>query len=171
MTYDDLITGLRDALRQKGGKALAHAIGEKYSTALIDEFQDTDPAQCEIFLTIFRSKDHRLFLIGDPKQAIYGFRGATYSPTSRHLEFPDRQFTLVTNWRSERAASHKEMNALFAQAEAPFIFHSRSNTIGPLATETDCRGLKERWRPSEPCVSGCSNRRGEPNRVKPGESY
>ena len=76
VTYDDLITGLRDALRQEGTSTLARAIGDNYSAALIDEFQDTDPAQYEIFRTIFGSKEHRLFLIGDPKQAIYGFRGA-----------------------------------------------------------------------------------------------
>ena len=121
VTYDDLITGLRDALRQKGGKALAHAIGEKYSTALIDEFQDTDPAQYEIFRTIFRSKDHRLFLIGDPKQAIYGFRGADIFTYFEASGISDRQFTLVTNWRSEERLL-AGMNALFAQAEAPFIF-------------------------------------------------
>jgi exodeoxyribonuclease V beta subunit len=121
VTYDDLIIGLRDALRQKGGKALARAIREKYSTALIDEFQDTDPAQYEIFRSIFGSKDHRLFLIGDPKQAIYGFRGAdifTYFDASK---IADRKFTLVTSWRSEERLL-AGINALFTQTEAPFIF-------------------------------------------------
>jgi exodeoxyribonuclease V beta subunit len=121
VTYDDLISGLRDALRQKEGKALAKAIGAKYSTALIDEFQDTDPAQYEIFQTIFRSQDHRLFFIGDPKQAIYGFRGAdvfTYLDAAR---IADRKFTLVTNWRSE-APLLAAINGLFAQTREPFIF-------------------------------------------------
>jgi exodeoxyribonuclease V beta subunit len=121
VNYDDLITGLRDALRQKGGKALAHAIGKMYSTALIDEFQDTDPAQYDIFRSIFGAKEHRLFLIGDPKQAIYGFRGAdifTYFDASK---IADRKFTLVTNWRSEERLLGG-INALFVQAEAPFIF-------------------------------------------------
>ena len=121
VTYDDLISGLRDALRQKEGNALAQAIGAKYSTALIDEFQDTDPAQYEIFRTIFRSKDHRLFFIGDPKQAIYGFRGAdvfTYLDAAR---IADRKFTLVTNWRSE-APLLAAINGLFAQTREPFLF-------------------------------------------------
>jgi exodeoxyribonuclease V beta subunit len=121
VTYDDLISGLRDALRQKEGNALARAIGAKYSTALIDEFQDTDPAQYEIFRTIFRSKDHRLFFIGDPKQAIYGFRGAdvfTYLDAARSA---DRKFTLVTNWRSE-APLLEAINGLFARTKEPFIF-------------------------------------------------
>jgi len=121
VTYDDLITGLRDALRREEGKALARAIGGKFSAALIDEFQDTDPAQYEIFRSIFGGKEHCLFFIGDPKQAIYGFRGAdlfTYFDASR---IADRKFTLVTNWRSEERLL-AGINALFTQADAPFIF-------------------------------------------------
>lgn len=120
VTYDDLITGLRDALRQREGKALARAIRGKYSTALIDEFQDTDPAQYEIFRTIFQSKDHRLFFIGDPKQAVYSFRGAdvfTYFDAAR---IADRKFTLTTNWRSEEPLL-TAINGLFAQTEEPFL--------------------------------------------------
>ncbi|HEV2840011.1 MAG TPA: exodeoxyribonuclease V subunit beta [Chthoniobacterales bacterium] len=121
VTYDDLITGLRDALRQEGGSALARAIGDKYSAALIDEFQDTDPAQYEIFRTIFRSKNHRLFLIGDPKQAIYGFRGADVFTYFEAAAIADRTFTLTTNWRSE-APLLAATNGLFRQTGQPFIF-------------------------------------------------
>jgi exodeoxyribonuclease V beta subunit len=121
VTYDDLITGLRDALRQEGGGMLARAIGEKYSAALIDEFQDTDPAQYEIFRTIFGSKEHRLFLIGDPKQAIYGFRGADVFTYFQANTIADRTFTLTTNWRSE-APLLSAINRLFLQTEQPFIF-------------------------------------------------
>lgn len=120
VTYDDLITGLRDALRQ-GGSTLARTIGEKYSAALIDEFQDTDPAQYEIFRTIFGSKEHRLFLIGDPKQAIYGFRGADLFTYFQANKIADRTFTLTTNWRSE-APLLAAINRLFLQTEQPFIF-------------------------------------------------
>jgi len=121
VTYDDLITGLRDALRRKEGKALARAIGEKYSTALIDEFQDTDPAQYEIFRTIFRSKEHRLFFIGDPKQAIYGFRGADIFTYFEAASLAGRKFTLTTNWRSEEPLL-AAINGLFVQTKEPFIF-------------------------------------------------
>jgi exodeoxyribonuclease V beta subunit len=120
VTYDDLITGLRDALRQKEGTVLARAIGEKYSTALIDEFQDTDPAQYEIFRTVFRSKDHRLFFIGDPKQAIYGFRGADVFTYLDAAKIADRKFTLTTNWRSEKSLL-AAINGLFVQAKDPFV--------------------------------------------------
>jgi exodeoxyribonuclease V beta subunit len=52
-------------------------VRRKYRVALIDESQDTDPLQWKIFQRVFAaSQDHWLYLIGDPKQAIYGFRGA-----------------------------------------------------------------------------------------------
>ncbi len=121
VTYDDLITGLRDALRQEGGSTLAAAIGGKYSAALIDEFQDTDPAQYEIFRTIFGSKEHRLFLIGDPRQAIYGFRGADVFTYFQANTIADQAFTLTTNWRAE-APLLAAINRLFLQTEQPFIF-------------------------------------------------
>jgi exodeoxyribonuclease V beta subunit len=121
VTYDDLISGLRDALRQESGARLARAIGDKYSAALIDEFQDTDPAQYEIFRRIFGSKDHRLFLIGDPKQAIYGFRGADVFTYFQANTIADQTFTLTTNWRSE-APLLAAINRLFLQTEQPFIF-------------------------------------------------
>jgi exodeoxyribonuclease V beta subunit len=121
VTYDDLITSLRDALRGKEGQALARAIRRKYSTALIDEFQDTDPAQYEIFRAIFRSKDHRLFFIGDPKQAVYGFRGADVFTYFEAAKIADRKFTLVTNWRSEEPLL-AAINGLFTQAKEPFVF-------------------------------------------------
>jgi exodeoxyribonuclease V beta subunit len=121
VTYDDLITSLRDALRGREGQALARAIRKKYSTALIDEFQDTDPAQYEIFRTIFRSNNHRLFFIGDPKQPIYGFRGADVFTYFEAAKIADRTFTLVTNWRSEEPLL-AAVNALFVQTKEPFIF-------------------------------------------------
>ncbi len=153
VTYDDLITGLRDALRQEGGSALARAIGDKYSAALIDEFQDTDPAQYEIFRTIFRSKDHRLFLIGDPKQAIYGFRGADVFTYFEAATIADRTFTLTTNWRSE-APLLAAINGLFLQTEQPFIFpeiqyhevHApKKPIVRPLTNSGDAR---------QRCISG-----------------
>ena len=120
VTYDDLITGLRDALRGEGGGNLAGTIGERYSAAMIDEFQDTDPAQYEIFQKIFRTANHRLFFIGDPKQAIYGFRGADVFTYFEAAEIATRKFTLTTNWRSEEPLL-TAVNALFLQANDPFV--------------------------------------------------
>ena len=126
VTYDDLIIDLRNALKQKGGQALARAIGDKYSTALIDEFQDTDPAQYEIFRTIFGSKAHRLFFIGDPKQAVYGFRGADVFTYFKAAAVADRKFTLTTSWRSEKPLL-AAINGLFNSNTGPL--HSGADSI------------------------------------------
>jgi exodeoxyribonuclease V beta subunit len=68
------------ALQSDSGERLAAVIREQFPVALIDEFQDTDPVQYRIFESIYRIEDNSpdtgLFLIGDPKQAIYAFRGA-----------------------------------------------------------------------------------------------
>ena len=77
--FSQLLEGL-----DPGGKAstpLLEAVGERYGAALIDEFQDTDPIQWRILSRAFQPHRHRLVMVGDPKQAIYRFRGgelATY---------------------------------------------------------------------------------------------
>ena len=168
VTYDDLITGLRDALRQNGGSTLARAIGDKYSAALIDEFQDTDPAQYEIFRTIFGSKDHRLFLIGDPKQAIYGFRGADVFTYFQANTIADRTFTLTTNWRSE-APLLTAINRLFLQTEQPFIFpeiqyhqvHAPKKPLVRPLTKTDDAAAALRFRLVTPAEDQAGSSRFE----------
>lgn len=72
-TYDDLIDGVAAALDGPQGEPLAEALRRQYAFALVDEFQDTDPRQWAIFERVFAAG--ALFLIGDPKQAIYRFRG------------------------------------------------------------------------------------------------
>jgi exodeoxyribonuclease V beta subunit len=72
-TYDDLIEGVATALDGPQGEQLAEELRRQYAFALVDEFQDTDPRQWAIFERVFA--DRALFLIGDPKQAIYRFRG------------------------------------------------------------------------------------------------
>ena len=78
-TYDDMIDGVADALAGDHGAALVSALRAQYRVALVDEFQDTDPRQWSIFRAVFGvphgGEPAALFLIGDPKQAIYGFRG------------------------------------------------------------------------------------------------
>jgi exodeoxyribonuclease V beta subunit len=83
ITQDGLILTLRDALRSPGKATLAQRLRDQYTVALIDESQDTDSRQFEIFKNVFIGfdgektlPDHHLIMIGDPKQAIYGFRGA-----------------------------------------------------------------------------------------------
>lgn len=91
ITFDDLLLDLRRALTKGDEAARARvlaAIHGEYAAALIDEFQDTDPVQYEIFSTIFGG-DRPLFLVGDPKQAIYGFRSGdifTYRAAADKVE-------------------------------------------------------------------------------------
>lgn len=76
-SYDDLLVDLHDALGQRRqGEALIELLRRRYSAALIDEFQDTDPVQYAIFRRIYAGTGKPVFLVGDPKQAIYSFRGA-----------------------------------------------------------------------------------------------
>ncbi len=119
--FDDLLLKLHQALHGAAGHALARNIRNRYKAALIDEFQDTDPVQYAIFKQIFSSKESVLFLIGDPKQAIYGFRGAdifAYMDAAGHSE---NRYTLKENWRSEPGLI-AAVNALFGHARSPFIY-------------------------------------------------
>ena len=76
MTYDDLLTRLSDTLEGEGGAVAAARLRDRYRVVLVDEFQDTDPVQWRIMQTAFGDGETTLVLIGDPKQAIYAFRGA-----------------------------------------------------------------------------------------------
>ena len=79
LDYDDLLRSVWRALLSPQGPSLAAALRDRYRYALIDEFQDTDPLQWKIFKRVFvdgPSSAHGLYIIGDPKQAIYTFRGA-----------------------------------------------------------------------------------------------
>src|SRR5262249_49024667 len=75
-SYDDLLLGLRRALEGAGGDALGERLRMRWVAALVDEFQDTDPAQYAIVGRIWGRGSQPVFLVGDPKQAIYRFRGA-----------------------------------------------------------------------------------------------
>jgi exodeoxyribonuclease V beta subunit len=120
-TFDDLLVKLYDALEGKGGGELATAIGRKYRAALIDEFQDTDPVQYAIFRSIFGRGGSILFLVGDPKQSIYGFRGADIFAYMEAAEKVRCRYTLAENWRSEPRLI-EAVNALFSNPEHPFVF-------------------------------------------------
>ena len=75
-TYQSLLSDVAVALRAPGGTRLADSLAARFPAVLIDEFQDTDPLQFDIFRTAFGNGRSRLWMVGDPKQAIYGFRGA-----------------------------------------------------------------------------------------------
>jgi exodeoxyribonuclease V beta subunit len=120
-TFDDLLLKLQSALEGRGGRDLAIAIRRKYRAALIDEFQDTDPVQYTIFQSIFGRGGSILFLVGDPKQSIYGFRGADIFAYMEAVETVDSRYTLLENWRSEPGLI-KSINALFGNVEPAFVY-------------------------------------------------
>jgi exodeoxyribonuclease V beta subunit len=119
--FDDLLTRLHGALAGADGPDLTAVLRRQYVAALIDEFQDTDPLQYDIFSRVFTGPENYLFLIGDPKQAIYGFRGAdifTYLRASQHSQ---QTYTLKENWRSE-ASLVRSVNTVFSASARPFVF-------------------------------------------------
>lgn len=139
LTADDLLRLLSQALSSDFGEILAEQIRTLYPVAMIDEFQDTDPIQYGIFNKIYpqnntddtaedtvaESSQHALIMIGDPKQAIYAFRGAdifTYIKAKRELADTQR-FTLDKNWRSHSRLI-AAVNTLFTSHTAPFVFNA-----------------------------------------------
>jgi exodeoxyribonuclease V beta subunit len=120
-TFDDLLLRLEAALAGKGGTDLAASIRRKYRAALIDEFQDTDPVQYAIFQKIFGETGGVLFLVGDPKQSIYGFRGADIFAYMEAADRVNSRYTLAENWRSEPLLV-QAVNALFSSSDRPFLF-------------------------------------------------
>ncbi len=122
--YDDLLYNVLDALKQdtKGGKnALSKAVRQKYKAALVDEFQDTDFVQYDIFTRLFSLKENGLFMIGDPKQAIYGFRGADIFSYMKAASSADDKYTLFENWRSKPGLI-TAVNTIFSNVKLPFVF-------------------------------------------------
>ncbi len=144
MGFDDMLLRLDAALQSEGGERLATLIREQFPVALIDEFQDTDPVQYRIFESIYRIEDNHpdtgLFLIGDPKQAIYAFRGADiYTYLRARQATTGRLHTLGTNFRSshgmvtavnhvfERAESREQGRGAFCFARKPAKTRYRSS--------------------------------------------
>lgn len=122
ISTDDLLSHSQAALHGASGQALAQQLRKRYPIALIDEFQDTDPLQYDIFRRVYDQEDGcGLWMIGDPKQAIYSFRGADiFAYIQARRDTPER-YTLDTNWRSTTAMI-KAVNCLFGGADKPFIF-------------------------------------------------
>ncbi len=119
--YDDLLLLLDRALCGSDADNLAAIVRNKFKAALIDEFQDTDSIQYAIFEKIFGQEKSTLFLIGDPKQAIYGFRGADIFTYMGAAKRASEHFTLGENWRSEPSLI-AAVNTIFSHARVPFVY-------------------------------------------------
>ncbi|HTJ97790.1 MAG TPA: UvrD-helicase domain-containing protein [Rhodocyclaceae bacterium] len=149
-SFDDLLLDLHAALQSEGGPLLAEALRQRYAAALIDEFQDTDPLQYEIFAQIFSPQpvvetvaavpvasgqtlslfdevapasapqSGLLIFVGDPKQAIYSFRGADLRAYMQARQQAGDPLVLNTNRRST-AELIAVVNTLFGQSPRPFL--------------------------------------------------
>ena len=134
ISYDDIIRDFDAALRKDD--SLAEMIRTHYQAVFVDEFQDTDRLQYRIFDKCFPKGCPNLFyMIGDPKQAIYGFRGADIYTYLQAKSTSDDQFTLTKNFRSspgmieavnrmfsdgDLQETH-ETNGVFLQKDIPFV--------------------------------------------------
>ncbi len=101
LSYDDLLSRLADAL-EHGDRAACERMRARWDVVLVDEFQDTDPVQWRVFDRAFTGAA-AMVLIGDPKQAIYAFRGGDVATYTRARSAAHRHATLGVNRRSDAA--------------------------------------------------------------------
>ena len=121
-SFNDLLTRVNNHI-QGNNSPLLSKIQKQFSAALIDEFQDTDSVQYSIFKKVFIDGGRPLFIVGDPKQAIYGFRGGdifTYRKAKDYIRKTGEVFTLDKNWRSSPNMVNA-INALFGKREEHYI--------------------------------------------------
>ncbi|SEM17069.1 exodeoxyribonuclease V subunit beta [Halomonas daqiaonensis] len=155
MGPNELLTHLDRALAGPSGEALAAQIHRQFPVALVDEFQDTDPVQYRIFDRVYRladnarghSRENGIFLIGDPKQAIYAFRGADiYTYLQARRDTAGRHVTLGTNYRSS-SAMVAAVNRCFEFAEAhpdgAFLFKQGDGTNPVPFVSVKAKGRKD----------------------------
>ncbi|WP_029684438.1 exodeoxyribonuclease V subunit beta [Tatumella saanichensis] len=140
LSFDDLLSRFDHALGQQAGQALAASVRQRYPVAMIDEFQDTDPLQYRIFRAIYRQQpETAMLLIGDPKQAIYAFRGADIFTYIGARNDVSAHYTLGTNWRSSPSMVNS-VNRLFSGSQNPFIF--QQIPFLPVASATKNQSLR-----------------------------
>ncbi|ENO74513.1 UvrD-helicase domain-containing protein, partial [Thauera sp. 63] len=122
ISFDDILWNAHQALHSGAQPWLAAALHARYPVALIDEFQDTDPLQFGIFDRIYRAEGRHgsLFLVGDPKQAIYSFRSADLFTYFAARDRTDARYTLRHNQRSSPALI-EACNRLFGANPAVFM--------------------------------------------------
>jgi exodeoxyribonuclease V beta subunit len=120
VAFNDMLANVHERLHHPDYPWLAGSIRARFPAALIDEFQDTDPLQLAIFKRIYTSGECPVFLVGDPKQAIYGFRHADLHSYLRATRWADRPWSLTDNQRSGEPLL-KGLNALFGANAGAFV--------------------------------------------------
>ena len=143
MGFDGLLTGLDQAL---SSEALVKRIRQQFPVALIDEFQDTDPVQYRIFDRLYPANEAGLglIMIGDPKQAIYAFRGADiFTYLQARQDAGDQVFDMQRNFRSSKAMVDA-VNAVFSYRSDPFVLSAQSQQSLPF-TQVDAHHQDAPW--------------------------
>jgi exodeoxyribonuclease V beta subunit len=141
-TFQSMVHGVVEALDGPDGEALAGRLRDRYDIALVDEFQDTDPLQWQVFRRIFLREDRRLVIIGDPKQAIYGFRGGdlpTYQAACREILGGAQPQRLERNFRSTDRVLEATNHILSGAGPASFF---RDPTLYPRPVVCGRPGLR-----------------------------
>jgi exodeoxyribonuclease V beta subunit len=125
LSTDDLLSHVNAAFNGHNRERLLQQVRAQYPVAMVDEFQDTDAEQYQVFYSLYGDEASRrhcgLFMIGDPKQAIYKFRGADIFTYIEAKQQVDAQYTLDTNYRSTHNMV-AAVNHIFTQHVHPFIY-------------------------------------------------
>ncbi|MFA6063070.1 MAG: exodeoxyribonuclease V subunit beta [Gallionella sp.] len=150
--FSDMLSRLNAALQGPNGETLRLRIKTQYPVILIDEFQDTSPLQYQIFDRIYRTdandRESAMLLIGDPKQSIYGFRGADINSYMRARRATDgRHYVLETNYRSTVAlvgvVNHWFSHAENARSAGAFMYRKGDDNQLPFE-KSGVKGRGER---------------------------
>lgn len=168
ISFNDQLTRLLYALEGETGQTLADALRKSFPVAMIDEFQDTDLVQYGIFRLLYLRPDMNsisthevaeetldrkpegLIMIGDPKQAIYSFRGGDiFAYAEARNDAGENLYTLDTNWRSVPALI-TAVNTIFKQRETPFVYAEAIEFTPVLAANKNHAPLYENDEPVTP---------------------
>ena len=150
--YDDLLLNLNVALSSENAGALIARLRADYQAALLDEFQDTDPVQYEIFRTVYGDGAQPAFMVGDPKQAIYSFRGADIFAYLKARKSATERYTLDTNHRAtpdlvtavNALFSARGRQTSFVYAAIPFV-DAVSAASAPALKDPSCGASMVVW--------------------------
>ena len=130
IAFDDMLYNLHERLTAGSCPELSVSLKTRFPAALIDEFQDTDPLQFAIFKAIYGDATAPLFLVGDPKQAIYSFRNADLHTYLQAHDEATAEYTLAQNQRSTKELL-EALNAIFGANDGAFMLPGlKYQTVG-----------------------------------------
>lgn len=119
--FNDQINIVGRAVLNNSNKALSRQLKNSFKAVMVDEFQDTDALQYAMFSSLFANAEHLFFMIGDPKQAIYTFRGADVFSYFAAAKNTESKFSLSTNWRSASNLVYAVNHVFKAHKTDPFV--------------------------------------------------